>query len=137
MSEAIVTLALPAETYSQLKRRAEAGGRTLQDEILETLQASLPEPDALPAYLAEAVSSLPSYSDEELWQAARSRLPTEDAEEMEALHHKRDREGLGDEEKQRLAAMLRRYERSVFVRAKAVGLLQQRGHDVSVLVRAS
>ena len=50
----------------------------MQDEIVETLQASVPEPDRLPAYLTEAISPLSLFSDEELWQAARSGLPAED-----------------------------------------------------------
>jgi hypothetical protein len=137
MSEQTVTVTIPAELYDHLKRRAEAGGRALQDEIVETLQASLPEPDVMPAYLTEAITPLSFFSDEQLWQAARSRLPDEDAAEMESLHHKRDREGLNEEQKQRLAGLLKRYERSVLVRAKAAELLHKRGHDVSVLQRAS
>ena len=132
MSELTVTLTLPAETYDLLKQRAEAVGRTVQDEIVETLLASVSGSDDPPR-----ISPLPLFSDEELWQAARSRLPAEEAEELEALHHKRDREGLSDEEKRRLAGLMKRYERFVLLRAEAAALLKQRGHDVSVLLRAS
>jgi hypothetical protein len=137
MSDQTVTLSIPADIYDRLKRRADALGRSLQDEIVETLQASLPEPDVLPSYLAEAVSPLSFYTDQELWQAARSRLPEADAAELENLHHQRSRGGLSDTEQRRLAELLRRYERSVLVRAKAAELLQQRGHDISILLRAS
>jgi hypothetical protein len=137
MSEQTVTVTLPAELYDHLKRRAEADGRTIQDEIVETLQTSQPGAGELSPELTAAISPLPFFSDEELWQAARSRLPAEDAAEMEALHHKRDREGLSGEEKRRLEGLLKRYDRFMLVRAEAAALLKQRGHDVSVLLSAS
>src|SRR5262245_9013360 len=119
MSEQTVTLTLTPEVYDRLKHRAEAGGRSIQDEIFETLRASVSDTDELPPDLTAAISPLPYFSDKELWQAARSKLPAEDAAELEALHHKRDREGLSEEEKRRLAGLLKRYDRSVLVRAEA------------------
>jgi hypothetical protein len=91
----------------------------------------------LPAYLQEAITPMSLYTDEELWQAARSRLPTEDSEEIETLHRKRGREGLSDEEERALAGLLRFSDRLMLVRAQAAALLKQRGHDVSVLLSAS
>lgn len=136
MSEQNVTLSLPAELYDHLKRRAEAVGRSLDDEIVESLRATLPKPGVLPAYLTEAITPLSFLSDDELWHAARSRLPDEDATELERLNEKDDVGGLSDEERQSRAWLPRRYERAVLVRAKAAELLHKRGHDVSVL-RAS
>jgi len=88
----------------------------------------------LPADLAEALSSLELLNDEALWKAARSHLPSEAAAQLEALHFKRQEEGLTETEAQTLAGLVRQYERAMLVRAQAAALLKQRGYDVSVLV---
>lgn len=91
----------------------------------------------LPADLAQVVSSLRFLDDAALWRAARSRLPTEVATQIEDLHLKRQFEGLTPNETQVLATLMRRYEQTMLVRAHATLLLKQRGHDVSQLVAAS
>jgi hypothetical protein len=56
------------------------------------------------------------------------------AAELEALHLKRQREGLTDVETQTLARLVRQYERAMLVRAQAAALLKQRGYDVAELI---
>jgi uncharacterized protein YnzC (UPF0291/DUF896 family) len=75
--------------------------------------------------------------DAELWRAARSRLAAEDAERFEELNAKRQREGLTSDEDRESAALVRRYERAMLVRAQAAALLKERGHDVSSLLTAA
>lgn len=55
-------------------------------------------------------------------------------ERMQALHDKRDVEGLTAAEQEILATLLRQYERYMLVRARAAELLQEHGHDVSSLI---
>lgn len=93
--------------------------------------------DGLPPDLVEPLAALALMPDDELWRSARSRLSPEEAGQLEALHHKRGREGLTPEEEQSVAALLRRYERLMLVRAQAAALLKQRGHDVTELLQAS
>jgi hypothetical protein len=88
----------------------------------------------LPADLVEALSRLAVLDDAALWQAARSRFPTEAAQQLEDLHLKRQREGLTEDETQVAMILVRQYERSMLVRAQAAALLKQRGHDVSSLL---
>ncbi len=90
----------------------------------------------LPQGLTEAVSQLSALDDEALWRAARSRLPAEDADRLEDLHSKQQREGLTDAESHEAAGLLRRYERAMLVRARAAALVKQRRHDVSSLLGA-
>jgi hypothetical protein len=71
--------------------------------------------------------------DESLWRAARGRLAAEAAERIEQLHLKRQRDDLTETEVQELAALMRRYERAMLVRAQAAALLRQRGHDITSL----
>jgi plasmid stability protein len=132
-----VTVRLPEPLYRQLERRAQQTRRSVEDELVELVTTAVPLGEELPADLAEAISSLAALDDEELWRAARSRFPTDDAERFEELNTKRQREGLADAEAGETAALVRRYERAMLVRAQAAALLKQRGHDVSVLLTAA
>lgn len=132
-----VTLRLPDPLYQRLKTRADEAQRTVEDELLDVLAAAVPVDDELPPDLADAISPLTTLDDEALWQAARSRLPEEEAAELENLHHKRGREGLTDAEARAADLLVRRYERAMLVRARAAALLAERGHDVSSLLTAA
>jgi len=136
MADQKLTLTLPEPLYRRLEQLAEGARRRVEDEIMEILLASVPVADRLPADLEEAISPLSVLDDADLWRAARSHLPQEEAAELEALHLKREREGLSDEEARTLAGLVRQYERAMLVRAQAAALLQQRGHDVAALVAA-
>ncbi len=132
-----MTLNLPRPLYNRLKQRAEQTRRTVEAELLEVAAVGMRAEEDLPADLAQVVSSLRFLDDAALWRAARSRLPTEVATQIEDLHLKRQFEGLTPNETQVLATLMRRYEQTMLVRAHATLLLKQRGHDVSQLVAAS
>lgn len=135
MSGQTVTVTIPSALFTHLERRAKAENRSVQDEIVEMLLAVAPIPEAYPATNRDFLSQMTLLSDAELWQSAASRLTNEEAAELEALHHKRDREGLSADEECSVAGLMRRYERAMLIRAQAAALLKQRGHDVSVLVK--
>ncbi len=117
-----------------LKRRAEKTHRTVEAELLEVVATAVPVADELTAELSEALASLTLLNDEALKQAARSHLSTEAAAQMEALHLKRQREGLNQTEAHTLAGLVEQYERAMLIRAHAALLLKQRGYDVSDLL---
>jgi hypothetical protein len=104
---------------------------------VEVVTTAVPLVEDLPPDLAEAISPLAALDDEALWRAARSRLPADDAERLEELSSKQQREGLTDVEADETARLLRRYERAMLVRAQAAALLKRRGHDVSSLLSAA
>ena len=135
MSTETLTLKVPGPLYHHLKEHAERAHRSVEEETLEVLATALPLEDALPPDLSEAVESLELLDDSALWEAARSRLAHASAVRLEALHHKRQREGLTDAETEELAGLVRQYERHMLIRAQAAALLRQRGHDVDELVR--
>jgi len=133
MSLQPLTLNVPAPLYDRLKQQAEQNQRSVEAEMLDVLAAHLPVIDQLPADLASALSPLTLMTDEELWRAARSRLGTEAAAELEQLHLKQQRETLSQAEMETEAGLVRQYERAMLVRAHAAALLHQRGHNVDVL----
>lgn len=120
--------------YQQLKRRADATFRSVEDELLTVVATAVPASDELPQDLEEAISPLGLLNDEALWRAARTRITPEAAEHLEELHTKRRREGLTGAETHALTALMWQYDRAMLVRAQAAALLKQRGHDVTSLL---
>jgi plasmid stability protein len=133
MSTQTLTLHLPDPLYARLQERARQFNRTLEAELLEVLNAAVPVEESLPDSLAEDVARLDGMDEPELWQAARSRLTKREATRLEVLHLKRQKEGLSESEASDLAELVRQYERSMLIRARAAALLKQRGCDLSGL----
>ena len=134
MSAHAVTLHLEESIYDYFRRRAEHKRRSLEAELLETVEAAGPKTQKLPAALAQAVVEMPALDDEALWRVARDHLPRPAAEELEALNLKQQREGLSRTEEDALDRLTGAYERFLLLRAEAASLLRRRGHDVSELI---
>lgn len=73
-------------------------------------------------------------TDQELWQAARSRLTSADSQRMQSLLFQQKRIGLSSDEAAEAEQLVQQQERVMLVRAKATVLLRQRNWDVSELV---
>jgi plasmid stability protein len=134
MTSQTLTLEVPAVLYCQLKQRADHAQRSVEAETLELLAATVPATEELPANLQQALTPLALLDDEALRHAAHSRLGTEAAAELEALHFKQQREGLTEAETQRRIELINQDKRAMLVRAQALALLRERGHDISNLV---
>jgi plasmid stability protein len=129
-----VTLNLPEVLYQRLKARAEQTRRSIEAEALDVLATSVTVADELPSDLEAAIAPLSLLDDAALWRAARTTFSADAAQELEDLHLKRQREGLTEAETQIATALVHQYERAILVRAQAVALLKQRGHDISSLL---
>jgi len=134
MSAHAVTLHLEGPLYDYFRQRAEGKRRSLEAELLETVEAAGPKAQELPAALAQAVAELPELDDEALWRVARDHLPRQAAEELEALNLEQQRRGLSNAEEAELDRLISAYERFLLLRAEAASLLRKRGHDVSELI---
>ncbi|HEY7349979.1 MAG TPA: hypothetical protein VH599_16800 [Ktedonobacterales bacterium] len=135
MAQQTLTLNIPDDLYQRLQQRAAKARHTIEDEVVDMLAAGAPGDDRIPADLKEMLNSMVVLDDAALWQAARSHLSRKRSDEIEALHFKRQREGLTDAEKERLAWLMRQYERTMLIRAEAAAILKRRGHDVNVLLK--
>ena len=134
MSSQPVTLNLPQPLFNRVRKMAEQSQRSIETELLEMVAQALPEAEELPDELADAVAALSLLNDDDLWRAARSHIAVEAVAQMEALHIKRQTEGLSESESETLQRLLYQYERAMLIRARAAALLKQRGYDVSSLV---
>jgi hypothetical protein len=129
-----VTLRLPTTLYERYRQRAEKTHRSVEAELLDAVTTAAPEEERLPQDLADAISDLETLDADALWRAARQTFPPEASGRLEALHLKRQDEGLTAAEQEIAAQLVRQYERTMLVRANAARLLKERGHDISGLV---
>src|SRR5689334_3454785 len=136
MAAHAITLHLPETLYERFRQRAEWSRRSVETELLEAVASAAPAEAELSPELVSAVEALEGLEDEELWQLARNPRSQEAGLKLEALHLKQADEGLSQDEDAARARLLREYERMMLIRAQAVRLLKDRGHDVSTLLSA-
>ena len=133
MAEQTITLTLPDDLYRRFQEHAALKQRSLEEEVLSLATSALAE-DQLPGEMQQAVADLAQLDEAALWQAARnSHLTQEQSETIEELLFKQQREGLTVEEKAQLEQLRHQHDKALLVRARAIGLLQDRGQDVKPL----
>ena len=128
-----LTVHVPDPLYGLLKQRAEQTSRTVEIELLEALATAVPVDDGLPPNLVRLLEPLPSL-DAALWTLARDRLSRQASARLESLHLKSQRVPLTDDEAQEERRLMHQYELAILVRAEAVRVLRERGHDVGRLI---
>lgn len=133
MNARAVTLQLPGPLYDQIEHRAAEAHRSVEAELLDMVATATPLSDELPPDLDDAVSRLSLLGDDDLLQAAASRMPEPLAARLEELNWQRQATGLNDRETDEASRLLRLYERTLLVRACAAKLLKDRGHDLSFM----
>ena len=120
-----------------LKRRATAQCQSLEKEVVELIASGLEKSDSEANLLEEFLQPLEVMSDDDLWNAAKSRLPRSLFNELAKLHQKRQRDGISKVEQDRAKQLMAQFERCLVMRARAVELLHTRGHDVTRLLPSS
>jgi plasmid stability protein len=133
MSSQVVMLKLPDDLYRQVEQRARQKQHSIEDELLSVVNNFL-RVEEIPEEIENAMAELSFLTDEELWQAAQTVLTQGENERMQELAFKHQSDGTTPAEQQEMERLLRRYDQIMLVRAQAVALLKQRGHDVSSLV---
>lgn len=128
-----VTLRLPDVLYRQVERRARRMRRSVEDELVDVVSTALPTMEDLPSDIADDLEQLAYLTDAELWQAACTTLPEQNAERMQALLLKRQRASLSAAEERELKRLAHRADHAMLVRAKAAVLLKARGHEIDSL----
>lgn len=83
--------------------------------------------------MRSALAQMAYLNDAALWQAARSTLPPELRQRLEALHIRQQHVGLSPDEQTEAERLEQLYRDTLLVRAQAAVLLKQRGYDVSDL----
>jgi len=129
-----VTIRLSDSLYHQFKQRARRTHRSVEDELAAAVEVALPALDELAPTDVDEMEQMAFLTDQELWQAARSRLTSADSQRMQSLLFQQKRIGLSSDEAAVAEQLVQQQERVMLVRAKATVLLRQRNWDVSELV---
>lgn len=136
MTAHAITLHLPENLYEYFRKRVEWTRRSLEAEVLDAVASGASLEEELSSELVATLDAMEGLDDEELWRLARETMPRQASRELEALHFKRQDEGLDPAEDATRAKLIQEYERTILIRAQAAKLLKERGHDVSGLVAA-
>lgn len=117
-----------------LKRRATEQCRSLDKEVADLIATGLQRSGLDADELNATLQPLELMTDDDLWNAARSRLPRRLSRELERLHQQRQADGSTTADRERARLLTDQYERCLVIRARAVELLHARGHDISRLL---
>lgn len=134
MSLEQITVSLPEKIYRQVQQRSQQSLRSVADELVAMVAASLPDLEPLPVDLQEELAQLDLFTDEELWRAAQMTAPTDKTMRMQDLVEKQQLEGLTASEQAEAELLSRFFNRIMLVRAKATVVLQVRGQAIDRLV---
>jgi|SRR5579862_740286 len=132
MADQTITLTVPDALYRRFKQHAVLKQQSVEEDLLSLATNALVE-DELPPDMQQAITALTSLDTATLWQEARRQLTTEQAQELEELLSKQQREGLTSAEKTQLEQLRHEHDTILLVRATAIGLLHDRGEDVRPL----
>jgi len=128
-----VTMHLPEMLYRQVARRAQRMRRSVEDELVEVVSTAMPTMEALPSDIVDDLEQLTYLTDAEMWEAARTTLPRQNSERMQALVLKRQGVRLTAIEERELKRLTHLADRAMLVRAQAAVLLKERGHNIASL----
>ena len=135
MAQQTLTLNIPDDLYNRLKQLAEQSGRTIEEEARDVLATGVPTDEGMTPELEQMLAGMALLDDEMLRRAARNELGRKAVEEIRRLRAKRERKGLSNAEKQRLADLLYQYDKGVLIRSQALALLKERGHNIDALLQ--
>ena len=133
MTVQTILVTLPEKIYRRLEQKSHQTKRSLADEAVVTMAESLPGDEQLPGAVVHELKQLQWLTDDELWQAARLTATDDEAEEMQILLERQQREGLTPSERQKTEQLSTFFNRIMLVRAEAAVLLKKRGHDITHL----
>lgn len=131
VNEQAITLNLPDILYQKAQRLAKTFRRPVEDVLVDAVATALPPLTGLPIEWADELADLAFLNDSELWQIARSTLPAEHYEKVDALLALKQQDSLTAEEQQTLEHLLQEYQALILRRGQAAVLLQRRGYDMS------
>ena len=131
MSDQNITLTLPEALYQRARETAESLSLPLDDVLKQSIALSLPElENDLSKDLRSDLSALSLFSDEELWNIARSKMGEDEQSELESLAELKKQRQLSITEQSKLKRLIQQAECVMLRKAEAYRLLARRGYRV-------
>jgi hypothetical protein len=130
MTTEAVTIQLPEPIFRKLQQAANLTHRSVEDLLVATVNAALPELPDLPDDLANELAAMQLLSDDALWAATEPSMSATEQRRLSQLNHTAGERSLTKAEVDEQAQLLTAYYRSILRRAKAFAILAQRGHPI-------
>lgn len=130
MSNQTIMVTLPDAAFHRLQRTAELTYRSVDDLIASALNVSLSVPSDMPAEIAAELDAMARFSDAALWAASESSMSLAQQRRLHQLNHAAGARVLTAAEQIEQAQLLELYQRAVLRRARALALLDYRGHSL-------
>lgn len=129
-----ITIPISETVYRRLQRAAEIAGKPVNEIAAQSIQDSLPPLlEVVPqAYRAE-LATMETFSDADLWNAARAQVTVKDQRRFRRLRKKKNLGALTDVEQTHLTKLRHTIDAIMFRKAYAYLLLKWRGYRVPTL----
>jgi hypothetical protein len=133
MAEIISTVSVevPEPFYRRLQHIAEITHRSVEDVLISSVNAVLPQAQDIPPSIANELAAMSMFNDEALWASAASSLAPSQSKRLQQLNAAAKRRSLTPAEDKELETLIEDYDRAVLRRARALALLAHRGYDIT------
>lgn len=129
--ERTLSIKMPEDVFQRLQYVADNSQRTIDDVIVNSVNATYAAPVDLPAPLADELAGMRQAKDETLWDALHPSMTVTQQQRLEELNELSDERPLTQNELEESEALLFAYHRSVLRRAQAMAILSLRGYNIS------
>ena len=129
-----ITVAVPAETYESFRLQAERARQSVEQAVVQAMQATLTDEPASDDQRHAMLVALERIDTAVLRQLLQRGAETEEVLVLAALNEKRQQATLSPAEEGAARMLIQHHDRAVLIRAKALAVLSERGEDVSGVV---
>ena len=124
-----ITLSLPDDIASSVRKMAQQSNQTVEEVILSHLKNLPLFLPPLPIDIQDELSAFAKLSDDTLWTIAREQLPSDVQNRAHVLMTKNNQGGLSDNEERELDRLVQRADRLMLRKAEAATILRSRGNQ--------
>jgi hypothetical protein len=129
--ERTLSIKIPEDVFQKLQRAASLTQRTIDDVIVNTVNATFVTPTELPAPIADELAIMRQMKDESLWETLPPSVTVQQQKRLEELSVISEQRSLSPEESDEQQALLEAHHHSVLRRAQAIAILTLRGYRIS------
>lgn len=124
-----IFIELPEALYERLHQTAEQGDISIESTLVDTLSLFYGLPISEKSFVL-----LNNLSDEQLWTLINQRLSIEENERLDLLMEEVKKQPLPDNQQVELDMLVKKINRQMLIRSKALVLLNERGHNVDSFI---
>src|SRR5438270_6825467 len=133
MSQAVLTLELPAEVFERVRRTAKGMKQPVETALVTIVKAATPSLDKVPPQYRPELEAMEDLADDELWKAAENAISPAQQRRLARLRDKNQRGEMTERDRQALIELRDAADRVMLRRSYAYLLLKYRGHRIPSL----